>query len=245
MRVVAMQRFTDSHGNSAVLIRTSDVVGVDRKQRDRNVVDQVNGEHVMLRAWHGHGEPLLTAGPCLDVTSAEPLGVHMSDMLEFLDTGFLTAPKVDVDPLHRQISTPSTKAKVKGLPKSDPSTWWVYTQHSATGNKENKPRTHRRVTPAERKAALALQSVPITAKIKVSPRSKSPNDSKAKSPHETNPKPKSLNDSKAKTPDDGRQTTPTPSSKSRKNKLDQTLRTGNTPPGGVGPGRWPCLLGEG
>ena len=48
MRVVAMQHFTDSTGDSAILIRTSDVVGADRKQRDRNVV--VNGEHVILHA---------------------------------------------------------------------------------------------------------------------------------------------------------------------------------------------------
>ena len=45
------------------------------------------------------------------MTRAEPLGVHMSDMLEFLDTGFLTAPKVDVDPLQRQINMPSKRAK--------------------------------------------------------------------------------------------------------------------------------------
>ena len=156
----------------------------------------------------------------MDVTSAEPLGVHVSDMLEFLDTGFLTAPKVDVDPLQRQINTPSKRAKGQELPKSDPSTWWVYKQHGGTGNKENKPRTYRRVTSADRKAALSLQTVPIPAKIKELPRGKSPNDSKAKSTPDTNPKPKSENGTKTGTPDTCRKTTPL--TKNGRKPLDQT-----------------------
>ena len=157
----------------------------------------------------------------MDVTRAEPLGVHMSDMLEFLDTGFLTAPKVDVDPLQRQINTPSKRAKGQELPKSDPSTWWVYKQHGGTGNKENKPRTYRRVTSAERKVALSLQKpVPIPTKNKASPRGMSPNDSKAKSTPDTNPKPKSENGSKTRTPDTCRKTTAL--TKNGRKPLDQT-----------------------